>query len=95
MGHIDRVLGEPIQSVFVGNLDFKATEEEVKEVFKGYEKAKVVIHKNKGGKPLGFAHVHFSSPEEAKEAAEKLKVMNIEIKGRKIRIDIAKPKKSF
>jgi RNA recognition motif-containing protein len=82
-----------VNSVFIGNLDYKATDEELKDVFKDFGEFEVDIHKNKGGKPLGFAHVHFTNLENAQAAAEKLKTQVIEINGRKLRIDLAKPKK--
>lgn len=46
-------------SLFVGNLDFKATEEDIIEILKQYGKFEVNIHKTKSGKPLGYAHVNF------------------------------------
>ena len=79
--------------MFVGNLDFKATEDDLKEVFQPFGKFEVNVHKTKSGKPLGYAHVNFENPEQAKSAFKALSTKDIEIKDRKLRIDVAKPKR--
>ncbi len=60
--------------LYVGNLDFKVTEQELQDAFATYgvvEEAKVVTDKFTG-KPRGFAFVTMSTPEEAQKAIDGL-----------------------
>jgi len=82
-----------IPRLYVGNLSYDVTDEELNEVFSGsgtVKEASVVRHGG-SGRSKGFAFVEMSSLEEAKAAASKLN--DKEIQGRSIFVTGAKAQK--
>jgi RNA recognition motif-containing protein len=79
-------------SIHVGNLSFDATEEDIRQAFAKYgEVASVnVITDRETGRSRGFAFVEMPDGAEAKEAIEKVNLM--EIAGRSITVSEARPK---
>lgn len=79
------------KKLYVGNLSYETTEEELKELFSKYgtvESASIITDK-RSGYSKGFGFVEMSTPEEAKKAMDALN--GTEIGGRTIKIDEAKP----
>jgi len=71
--------------LYVGNLSFDATDEDLKELFSSHGEVKEIkIIERKG-----FGFVEMSSPEEAEKAKEALN--GKEFQGRTIRVDEARP----
>ena len=80
-------------NIYVGNLSYEATEENLKETFEGFghvESAKVITDMYTG-RSRGFGFVEMSSPEEA-EAAQKA-LNGFEFQGRPLKVDEARPMK--
>lgn len=77
--------------LFVGNLDFTVTAEDLKALFAGVGTVTdaVVIMDKMTGRSRGFGFVTMSSADEAKAAVEKLN--QNDLKGRKINVNIARP----
>ena len=73
--------------LYVGNLNYSVTEEELKSFFEerynGVKEVKVIEGK-------GFGFVELATKEDAEDAKNKLN--GFEFKGRKMRVDTAKPK---
>jgi len=68
-----RPRGEPSKTtVFVSNLSFKATEDELASHFAEYKPVRIHIVRNKSGKPQGVAFVEFPIETVRDEAIEKL-----------------------
>lgn len=78
--------------LFVGNLDFTVTGDELRDLFSqaGTVVDAVVISDKMTGRSRGFGFVEMSSEDEAKAAIEKLNGQDI--KGRKINVNEARPK---
>ncbi|MGC8502696.1 RNA recognition motif domain-containing protein [Desulfurella sp.] len=74
--------------LYVGNLNYRTTEEKLKEVFSGY--GSVVSVKVIEGKGFGF--VEMESKDDALKAKEALDSTDLD--GRNIRVDEAKPRES-
>jgi nucleolin len=56
-------------TVFMGNMNFRSDENSIKQFFRQCGNVvSVRIAMNEEGRPKGFAHVEFSSPDEAKQA---------------------------
>lgn len=73
--------------LYVGNLKYSVTNEELKELFAGYGEVKNVnIIEGKG-----FGFVEMSSVEEAEKAKDSLN--NTDFVGRPLKIDEARPRK--
>lgn len=73
--------------LYVGNLDFGVSNEQLQGLFSQSGQvvsAEVVV------KPMGFAFVEMSSPEEAQKAIQALNGQTFE--GRQIKVDLAKPR---
>lgn len=79
-------------NIYVGNLSFRATEEEVREAFSRFgQVSKVsIITDRETGRSRGFAFVEMPSPDEAKSAIEGLNQQ--EVAGRRISCNEARPK---
>ena len=79
-------------SIYVGNLSYDATEEDIRQAFAQYgEVANVnVIMDRETGRPRGFAFVEMPNESEAKEAIENLN--ETEIAGRAVIVNEARPK---
>ena len=78
--------------LYIGNLPFKATEEQLKEVFKGVATITGLnIITDNAGKPKGFAFAFVKEKDKAEEIVKS--VNGSELLGRKIRVDVAQQKK--
>ena len=78
--------------LFVGNLDFKVTENDLQDAFAAYGtvvEANLVTDRTTG-RPRGFAFVTMSSPEEAQKAIEGLN--GKEFSGRTLSVNVARPR---
>ncbi len=79
--------------LFVGNLSFETTEDELRTLFAGAGTISSVdlIKDRNTGRPKGFAFVEMSTSAEAQNAIEMLngKVLN----ERELTVDVAKPRK--
>ena len=78
--------------LFVGNLDFKVTENDLQDAFAAHG---TVVEANlmmdrATGRPRGFAFVTMSSPEEAQKAIEALN--GKELGGRALTVNLARPR---
>jgi cold-inducible RNA-binding protein len=78
--------------VYVGNLDFKVTENDLRDAFAAHGtvvEASVVTDRATG-QPRGFAFVTMSSPEEAQKAIAALN--GKELGGRALNVNLARPR---
>src|SRR6516164_5745585 len=78
--------------LFVGNLDFKVTENDLQDAFAVYGtvvEANLVTDRATG-RPRGFAFVTMSSPEEAQKAIDGLN--GKDMGGRAVNVSIARPR---
>ena len=80
------------EKLFVGNLSFKTTENDLQDAFAAHG---TVIEANLmmdrvTGRPRGFAFVTMSSPEEAQKAIEALN--GKEMDGRALTVNVARPR---
>ena len=78
--------------LYVGNMSFKTTEDELRSAFGQYGSvADVYVAMDKmSGRPRGFAFVTMGTPEEAKLAAEKMN--GVDLGGRALTVNEARPK---
>lgn len=79
-------------TVYVGNLSFQASEEDIREIFEDYgtvEKVSLPLDRE-SGKKRGFAFVEMSTEEEEEAAIESLD--GAEWMGRVIKVNKAKPR---
>ena len=78
--------------LFVGNLSWDATEDDLQELFgKAGTVTEVAVMRDRfTGRARGFAFVSMSTPEEAQEAINQLE--NQEFMGRPMKVNIARPK---
>src|SRR3974377_989074 len=78
--------------LFVGNLDFKVTENDLQDAFaaQGTVVEANLVTDRSTGRPRGFAFVTMSSPEEAQKAIDALN--GKELGGRAIVVNIARPR---
>ena len=79
-------------NIYVGNLSFNATEEELQEAFSQYGEVTSIniIKDRETGRSRGFAFVEMPDGEQAKEAIEQVNLS--EIGGRKVTVNEARPK---
>lgn len=76
-------------TLFVGNLGFRTTQQSLGEYFSSCGDVKDVrIAMGEDGKPKGFAHIEFETPDAAKKAVE---LNGQELDGRALRLDISHP----
>ncbi len=78
--------------LFVGNLEFKVTENDLQDAFAAYGavvEANLVTDRMTG-RPRGFAFVTMSSPEEAQKAIDGLN--GKDLGGRALTVNIARPR---
>ncbi len=76
------------KKLFIGNLSFRATEEELNDAFVQYgelEEVKIILDRETG-RSRGFAFVSYTDEAAAKEA---LKMDGAAVSGRNIRVSIA------
>ena len=81
-----------MKNIFVGNLDFAATESSVRSLFEPYgavERVNVVTDRDTG-RSRGFAFVEMTDPNQADQAIAALNGTNLE--GRALNINEARPK---
>lgn len=78
--------------MFVGNLDFDTTQDDLKTLFaEAGEVVSVVLPTDRDtGRPRGFAFVEMSTGEQAAAALERFN--GLEVRGRSIRVDAATEK---
>jgi cold-inducible RNA-binding protein len=78
--------------LFVGNLDFKVTENDLQDAFAAHGtvvEANLMMDRTTG-RPRGFAFVTMSSPEEAQKALDALN--GKELGGRTLTVNLARPR---
>jgi cold-inducible RNA-binding protein len=78
--------------LFVGNLDFKVTENDLQDAFAAHGtviEANLVTDRTTG-RPRGFGFVTMGSPEEAQKAIEALN--GKELGGRALNVNLARPR---
>jgi RNA-binding proteins (RRM domain) len=78
--------------LYVGNMSFKTSEDELRSAFGQFgDVADVYVAMDKmTGRPRGFAFVTMGTPEQAKEAAEKMN--GADLGGRALTVNEARPK---
>lgn len=78
--------------LYVGNMSFKTTEDELRDVFSEFGEVTdvYVAHDKMSGRPRGFAFVTLSTPEEAAKAAEAMN--GKDVGGRALTVNEARPK---
>ncbi len=83
-----------MKKMYVGNLPFSSTEEDVRELFSKYGKVESVnlIRDRETGRSRGFCFVEMNN-EDASKAMDALD--GTEFGGRKIRVNEARPRKKF
>ena len=79
-------------NIYVGNLSFDATEDDVRSAFEAFGKVDAVniIKDRDSGRPKGFGFVEMPSSEEAQKAIEAMN--GKEFKGRAMNVNEARPK---
>ena len=80
-------------NIYVGNLSFDATEEDVRQAFTEYGEVTAVnmIMDRETGRPRGFCFVEMTNSAEAKAAIEGLNLQ--QIAGRAVNVNEARPKR--
>jgi RNA recognition motif-containing protein len=81
-------------NIYVGNLPYTLSDDELRSLFEAYgevTRAQVVMDKF-SGRSKGFAFVEMTNNSEGNEAIQKLN--DQDIKGRKLRVNEARPKES-
>ena len=79
-------------NIYVGNLNYTVTEDELREVFEEYgevEKSAIIMDRMTG-RAKGFGFVEMASDDDAKKAIESLD--GAELNGRSMRVNEAKPR---
>ena len=81
-----------MKRIYVGNLPFSATEDEIRELFSSHGDVHAVnlINDRDTGRPRGFGFVEMASDEEARKAIQELEGMDIG--GRKLTVNEARPR---
>jgi RNA recognition motif-containing protein len=81
-----------VTNIYVGNLSFDATEEDIRQAFAQYGEISSVniITDRETGRPRGFAFVEMPDANQAKEAIEQVNLA--EIVGRRVTVNEARPK---
>ncbi len=79
-------------NIYVGNLSYQTTEEELRAAFGNHGKVNsvAIITDRVTGKSKGFGFVEMASDQEAREAISRLD--GAEIAGRRIRVNEARPR---
>ncbi|KOS45254.1 hypothetical protein ACN38_g3816 [Penicillium nordicum] len=81
----------PFHRLYVGNVHFSITEEDLTNVFGPFGELEFVqLQKDETGRSKGYAFVQFASPEQAREALEKMN--GFELAGRAIRVGLGNDK---
>jgi RNA recognition motif-containing protein len=79
-------------NLYIGNINYKASAEDVNQLFGQYGNVINVKLIEKDGLKKGFGFVEFDSEESAKNAQNALN--NQEFMGRNLRVDFARPKQN-
>jgi len=83
--------GVPFHRLYVGNIHFSITEEDLKNVFEPFGELEFVqLQKEEIGRSKGYGFVQFIDPTQAKEALEKMN--GFELAGRPIRVGLGNDK---
>jgi cold-inducible RNA-binding protein len=87
-----KTASSPVTNIFLGNLDFAVTEDQLKAVFAPYgtvASVKIVSDRD-SGQPRGFAFIEMATPEQAADAIRSLdgSLLN----ERPLRVNEARPK---
>ena len=79
-------------NIYVGNLSYEVTEEELKEAFEAFGNVETVkiIKDNYTGRSKGFGFVEMPSNDEARSAIKELN--DTELKGRTVKVGEARPR---
>jgi RNA recognition motif-containing protein len=79
-------------NIYVGNLSFKASEEDLRDAFGGYGKvtSAIIMKDRETGQSRGFGFVEMASSEEAKAAI--LGLDGRDLQGRILRVNEARPR---
>jgi RNA recognition motif-containing protein len=78
------------RKLYVGNIPFSATEDQLKDLFSQFGTVESVIIMKDNGRSRGFGFVEMSSEDEASRAAENLD--GTELGGRSLKVNLARPK---
>jgi RNA recognition motif-containing protein len=80
-------------NIYVGNLAYRATEDEIRQAFSrfGQVDAVQIIKDRETGRSRGFAFVEMPNAEQARQAIEQLD--STEIGGRQVKINEARPRR--
>jgi len=81
-----------VTNIFVGNLSYDATEDDIRDAFAQYGEVSSVnvITDRDTGRPRGFAFVEMPDDSQAQTAIESLN--QSEIRGRAVNVNVARPK---
>jgi cold-inducible RNA-binding protein len=81
-----------MKSIYVGNLDYKTGEQELRQIFEAYGQVENVnmIRDQYSGQPRGFAFVEMSNDEEAQKAISA--VNGMQVGSRNLTVNEARPK---
>jgi len=81
-----------VANIYVGNLPFTCTEDELRQAFEKFGKVSAVnlIQDRETGRPRGFAFVEMADTNAANQAIEALNLSNLS--GRNITVNEAKPR---
>jgi len=82
-------------SIYVGNLSFKVTEDQIRDVFSEYgtvKKVSLPVDRENNNRPRGFAFVEMSSDNEEEAAIQALD--QAEWMGRELKVNKARPKEA-
>ena len=83
---------EVMKNIYVGNLSYSATEDQVRSMFEAYgpvDRVSIVTDRDTG-QPRGFAFVEMSDDDAATKAMDALNGMNMD--GRNLTVNEARPK---
>ncbi|MCQ2817636.1 MAG: RNA-binding protein [archaeon] len=82
---------EKTKTIFVGNLDYGTTEEDIDKLFSECGKIEAIrmAKDPQTDKPKGFCHIDFETEEDAEKALEK---DGVELCGRNIKVDRPRPR---
>ena len=81
-----------MKNIYVGNLDFRTSEDELRQLFEGYGTVERVnmIRDRDTGQPRGFAFVEMTNDAEAEKAVAGINGSNVG--GRNLNVSEARPK---
>jgi RNA recognition motif-containing protein len=79
-------------NIYIGNLSYEVTEEDLKQAFEGFGQVETVkvIKDNYTGRSKGFGFVEMSAKDEAQSAINELN--DTELKGRTLKVNEARPR---